>query len=544
MALRSINEERLFKKISSFFDRPESVLVELAQNAQRSGALKLDITLEDNILTVQDNGRGADRVEPLFILAESGWDEQLCELQNSAGWGLLFLFTMAREITFRSAFGSITVDCEKYLNSSPYRANILDTVDASDTAEGFYLRAELKKKAAQAILNSPCRLRYFPFDTIINGKPIEKGDIAKEAHSGHRHVISTSFEGNDVFIRPDSFRARKPAELMRSTKVIWYGIAIDKGGNLDGPDVWLDVKQGSPLTPVLPIRTTCKEDEKLEAFYSFVRQKVVDYCTIFINNTRNEFGYDVERMMTTMSAIATQDELDALDRFVVKVYEPYHRLSQSCDTVTRVVRREDEAPVSERIGQLVVKHLDALGREMQWTRDDLEDYLFLPEGVIEEISVSVERPSWLKVEEREYTMLVESCEKAARENYEWLKANRIVCGDKKIATLAMVEGWSQGMFVYREKPSEVFKVSSAVFESILYSDEWDANSYDSQRESFEAELDQDIMRITGTYEKNNLLKGLELAGITTSMIQRLAINGRKMIVLLSDGRKKVLRLAA
>jgi hypothetical protein len=41
-----INEEKLFKLLPYFFDRPSAVFLEIAQNAHRSGATKLAITLD------------------------------------------------------------------------------------------------------------------------------------------------------------------------------------------------------------------------------------------------------------------------------------------------------------------------------------------------------------------------------------------------------------------------------------------------------------------------------------------------------------------
>ena len=66
-----INEEKLFKLLPYFFDRPSAILLEIAQNAHRSGASRLDITLKGATLEVEDDGSGTDNPRALVCLAES-----------------------------------------------------------------------------------------------------------------------------------------------------------------------------------------------------------------------------------------------------------------------------------------------------------------------------------------------------------------------------------------------------------------------------------------------------------------------------------------
>ena len=88
-----INEEKLFKLLPYFFDRPSAVLLEIAQNAHRSGACRLAITLKGAILEVEDDGSGTDNPGALVCLAESDWPCEVMESQMPAGWGLFFLIS-------------------------------------------------------------------------------------------------------------------------------------------------------------------------------------------------------------------------------------------------------------------------------------------------------------------------------------------------------------------------------------------------------------------------------------------------------------------
>ena len=91
-----INEEKLFKLLPYFFDRPSAVLLEIAQNAHRSGAAKLAVTLKGTALEVEDDGSGTDNPRALVCLAESDWPSEVMENQMPAGWGLFFLMSVCR----------------------------------------------------------------------------------------------------------------------------------------------------------------------------------------------------------------------------------------------------------------------------------------------------------------------------------------------------------------------------------------------------------------------------------------------------------------
>ena len=190
--MKSINEDRLFKKLPYFFDKPSNVFIELAQNASRADASLLDIRLRDNVLTAWDNGEGCDCPEAIFILAESDWNPAVESAQNPAGWGLFFLLCISTEVTFQSNFGTITVDCRKYLESASYRKNILDNIDPREKTEGFFLRAVLKKEIAKNIMqNVNSSLRYFPLDITVNGKSLKKENLRDSACRNRDHVIET-----------------------------------------------------------------------------------------------------------------------------------------------------------------------------------------------------------------------------------------------------------------------------------------------------------------------------------------------------------------
>ena len=109
-----------------------------------------------------DNGHGTDNPAPLFVLADSDWEAEVEANQQPAGWGLFFLYSIARTVSFVSKFGDVTVDCEEYLNSAEYRADVLDHVKTGRSAKGFGVSAHLKPEAVAKLITED------PYETYKN----------------------------------------------------------------------------------------------------------------------------------------------------------------------------------------------------------------------------------------------------------------------------------------------------------------------------------------------------------------------------------------
>lgn len=543
--MKSINEDRLFKKLPYFFDKPSNIFIELAQNAFRADASLLDIRLSDYVLTSWDNGEGCDCPEAIFILAESDWSAAVESAQNPAGWGLFFLLCISTEVTFQSNFGTITVDCRKYLESAAYRKNILDNINPGEKTDGFFLRAVLKKDIAQNIMqNVNSSLRYFPLDITVNGKSLKKEKLRDSVNRNRDHVIETSYEGNDVYIVVGSHFPETPQGLKSKMAVVWYGIPIECSTYYTC--VYVDVRQGSILTPVLPYRTTIREDEKLEAFYKFVRNKVAAYCIDYLNDFEKTDEFKVLNIMEAMECIATQEEMDMLKRFYVHVDEPHYPVESwnSSSKSKRIVHLNESSLTNEIVSSVTIKGLEDAKEQKTGRSDEDTDCLVLPEGTIEAVSLPHKYPSWLKVIDREYSLEIICDGKPARENYTWTKAGRITCGDKKIDILALVGGWSDAEIFYTKDPRDVHEITTAMFDRFLYCEDPECDTYDTQRESFDKEIDRDLMHVIGAYSKYDLLKGLNLTGVDISKITSIQIQKGKMFIRLRNKASKTVKLAA
>ena len=297
---------------------------------------------------------------------------------------------------------------------------------------------------------------------------------------------------------------------------------------------------------MLPYRTTIKEDEKLEAFYKFVRDKVAEYCIDYLNDPDKKDEFKVLNIMEAIECIATQDEMDTLKRFYVHVDEPHYPVESwnSSGKSKRIVHVNESTPINEIVSSVAIKGLEDSKGQKTDRLDEDTDCLVLPEGTIEAVSLPHKHPSWLKVIDREYSLEIICDGKPARENYTWTKAGRITCGDKKIGILALVGGWSDAEIFYTKDPRDVHDITTAMFDRFLYCEDPDCDTYDTQRESFDNEIDRDLMHITRAYSKYDLLKGLDLTGVDISKITSIQIKKGKMLIKLRNKASKTFKLAA
>ena len=89
-------------RVSEFFTAATSdIMNELLQNSRRSGASRVNVRMENSVITVSDDGRGIADPEAILSFGLTGWDDQTTSKENPAGMGL---YALARrdQVTIRS----------------------------------------------------------------------------------------------------------------------------------------------------------------------------------------------------------------------------------------------------------------------------------------------------------------------------------------------------------------------------------------------------------------------------------------------------------
>ena len=529
--MRAVNEERLFSLLPYFFENPDTVLIEIAQNAKRSGAMKLDINLDrkTRVLSAGDNGMGLDHPSSLFVLAESDWTDKVEEEQMPAGWGLFFLYSIAEKVRFTSAFGSVDVDCERYLNNASYRENILVGVCQEDSCDGFLLEAVLKPGVAEKIESGVAKLSFFEMETSFNngivlGKPIDKSIMGDT-------IVRTEYEGNEVWINP-----LRCADIKRRTReifVVWYGIPIYDYQTFVHAAA-IRVTSGSPLTPVLPYRNAVKSDEKYDAFCEYIRGVAVDYCTTQINGGEIDDSRLLE-CMSVMEQIATQKELDSLDRFSVKKWDPYshdNSLHWGTPYGRWILKRDGDTVVNE---VLVLRGLEEYLEQEGIGQSGYEE-IILPEGTITSFSLPDNRPEWLssKIEDKKVTISVGphlEHKHSGELGLEWWSVS--IVSDKDIDVLAVGSYHGEGIICYQGVPKGVYTISDSIFNQLFFREDMgceDVDSHESQQHEFYEAVSKDIQQITGSYSLQDLLGGMSVAGISPRDVLNLNIENNILTV--------------
>jgi len=529
---KTVNEDRLLSLVHNFFSHPNSVMLELAQNASRSGAKTMEIVLQEDYLKVRDNGHGIEDPEPLFVLADSDWSQDVERDQMPAGWGLFYLYSLSEKVSMKSRFGRIEFDCERFFSDSDYRKNVLGLVDSEDRTDGFEAEVVLKPGISDKLAEEKENLGWFSMNILFNGEVVPRQGI-DQYKKKDKDFIETTYQGNRVFIDPHCIALWR--ESLKAS-VIWYGIPIDLekySGRFYPRGVFLDVRCGSPLTPVLPYRQSIKKDEKFEEFHEFVRRTAVKHLLSRLKDEQDNPSRTVS-ILRALERFAFQKELDALDRFYVIQREPHHDPYYSYGSVENrekeVLVLRDPSPV------LVSEKLVLEGLE--------EEDVLLPRDAVKSLTLPENHPSWLpgKITEKEVRIKVLEDKNAkvfSGIDLHWVKAKIEGIEGPKVLALDC-----SNPTVYYENLDDVFEDDflDLVFENFMYNE--DGDQFDTQRDDFFKYVREDFMTLTGKYDLHDLLSGLWLARISPSGVRSIEIDKEagKMVIVTNRGEEKTLRI--
>ena len=535
---RLLNENRLFQKIQYFFENPAAVLTEIAQNATRGGASILNISYDGEILTVYDNGRGIKDPASFVVLADSDWPEDIETNENPSGFGAYILLSISDTVTLKSLFGTLGINCNKFFKNKEYRETVLSTVDTAERyMGGTKIVASVKKSVSKSILDKTSDLAFFPLSVSINGClviPQCASTVLKTPE------IETQYQGNDVFIDIGRYgwRSGIKESLVEDLLTVWYGMPIRK---LNSPGVVIDVKKGSPLTPVLPYRTALKEDEKMADFAEFIRKTIVMYCIEKINSLNSAANHWATiKLMQVVESNATQDEIELLDKFFVRANEYFY--SDDPDAWHTYDVFVDKGEGRSLISEIVsLKVINYKGEEQVFDHEELKDILCLPYKIITTLDYPRSYPSWMEIVEKEVKIKVDNSKKVHNGLFVWQQAD-IHCEGKEVKCLALAEGWGGDVF-YQKGPGDFTDIEDCVF--CLRAFNPDGDSYDTQKNDFNEDVKSDIVAITGEYERGELLAGFsDVPGLAIENIASLKISKKVIHVTKIDGSKITLNLAA
>ena len=99
----NVNQEAVLSKVSRMFNNsPESILLELAQNARRAGATKINVDFRSaDKLVISHDGKPFDDFNALLSLGDSDWKAADTKSEDPAGCGF-FIATLFDVVTIES----------------------------------------------------------------------------------------------------------------------------------------------------------------------------------------------------------------------------------------------------------------------------------------------------------------------------------------------------------------------------------------------------------------------------------------------------------
>ncbi|WP_046482636.1 ATP-binding protein [Pseudomonas veronii] len=169
------NQNQLISNLRHAFNQA-SMLGELLQNARRAQASEIHITVNQDSLTITDNGSGIADLQTLIFIAESGWDESLKSRENAFGLGVLSTLYFAEYLSVHSRNEMFAARTAQILDGEP-----IEVDGASFFRTGTEIRLE-GIKPVQAGEDLPTwaarQLRRlceaFSVPVWLNGEPIPR----------------------------------------------------------------------------------------------------------------------------------------------------------------------------------------------------------------------------------------------------------------------------------------------------------------------------------------------------------------------------------
>lgn len=182
-----INERNLIANLSNAFTSNINLFTELAQNARRAGASKVEFTLDEKkrTLTIEDNGHGIKDFQNLFTIAESGWSKETINQENPFGMGFLIAIYLSDSIEVESLGQKLVAS----------KAEILEGKELKLTKSSLSKGTKITLKGVEeAVFQARCKesLKGFAIPVVINGKEVERSH-AVDTLNQRKEMVKVDF---------------------------------------------------------------------------------------------------------------------------------------------------------------------------------------------------------------------------------------------------------------------------------------------------------------------------------------------------------------
>lgn len=270
-----------------FPNSPAVILGEILQNSQRAGAKHVDFALTPTGFTCVDDGHGlqdgARGFHALLQMGRSRFQRVLVDDQDPMGLGIHSILACdgIAEVTFASQGLHLHIDTARWWEEQPYYTSWFKRLEEEiRSTQGFAIEvvctAAITEQIRHLLLDvsedhrAPARGYEGILAITCDGTAV-RTDIPRVCFPRHR-VIETTYEGNRLTI---GFGTRDPYATS-SSYVTWYGQLIADGFH-DTVRYCLEVKDGRPVHPLAPVRSSLIQDSARARLHAFVWEAVFAY---------------------------------------------------------------------------------------------------------------------------------------------------------------------------------------------------------------------------------------------------------------------------
>ena len=171
----NVNGEAILSRVTRMFDNsPESILLEIAQNARRAGAekIKVDFSDEEELVILHDGAPFTkEDFTALFSLGDSGWDDDSTKAEDPAGSGFFIAALFDKVVIYSATEGGADVieATRDQLSKAGSELTIEHRATMPDSV-GYNVRIELHGSHKVDYISYENVAKHFPINITGYGK--------------------------------------------------------------------------------------------------------------------------------------------------------------------------------------------------------------------------------------------------------------------------------------------------------------------------------------------------------------------------------------
>jgi hypothetical protein len=534
-----------------FSNNLSDIFIELLQNARRAGASLITVETGEgpdrgtNII-FSDNGHGIDDFSFLLNLGDSDWNEAVERSEDPAGMGFFSLLHSGVKVESNGKEATISKDA--FLGKAPV---VVTETQSSDVGTGLTFDRPESKISVDSILRQAGL--FGSTDVSLNGSLIPRKDFLEEA------LYVKTIHGVRIGVVAESYGATRNCNF--HGKIIDAPITSTHARNVLPPahpghsrslGILLDVVETSSLHLKFPDRSGVVEDEALKLIIREARKAIFEYLASLpqhlapyaLYQEARTLGVDLAEATPHFEPFYVSPHDSSSDNMPFNTEWPFDSLHVGQVHDCAVVELEDDTYELHAFSfDLAFRDLSLPGSlQPIQSMPDYQGYRWydsLPVCKEFELAIDgkkVEEPSdspatdiLTIVNELELSFVIDRADKSRTFAHRPLKFAGF-CDGEDAATLFITRD-SEWMVNASPFQGPFDLVEAARHLAFGYSDDADADSYESQRDYFSDEMTSDITRVLGgpmavaalELERAlnwNLRNALDRAGVTEVRISK------------------------